>query len=200
MSTTVLGPDVYFKKRISYTFKEQNFDFDVANTLFSSFKIDQGTDLLLRTLDVASPRNILDLGCGYGVMGIVLARLFPEAQVIMSDNDLLAVRYARHNCALNNTPNTQVIGGVGLEQTPLGPYDLIVSNIPAKIGDDAIEQEFILGPLERLRPGEEFWFVVISGLNRLIPKIGARNRLKLKEVKKRSGHTVYRILKPKETT
>jgi 16S rRNA G1207 methylase RsmC len=196
MSTDVLGPDVYFKKRILYTWKDQNFEFDVANTLFSSFKIDQGTDLLLRTIDVAPPHQILDLGCGYGVMGIVLARCFPGAQVTMVDNDLLAVRYACHNCALNNTPNTQVIGSVGLEQAPAGPYDLIVSNIPAKIGDDAIEQEFILAPLERLRPGGEFWFVVISGLNRLIPKIGTRNNLKLKGVKKRSGHTVYRLLKP----
>jgi len=200
MSTAVLSPDVYFKKRIQYALKGQNFDFDVANTLFSSFKVDQGTDLLLRTIDVAIPRNILDLGCGYGVMGIVLARLFPSAQVTMSDNDLLAVRYARHNCALNNTHNTQIIGSVGLERVPSGPYDLIVSNIPAKIGDDAIEQEFILGPLERLCPGGEFWFVVISGLNRLIPKIGTRNRLKLKVVKKRSGHTVYRLRKPEETT
>jgi 16S rRNA G1207 methylase RsmC len=200
MSTNVLGPDVYFKKRILYTWKDQNFEFDVANTLFSSFKIDQGTDLLLRTIDVALPRHILDLGCGYGVMGIVLAHCFPDAQVTMVDNDLLAVRYARYNCALNNTPNTQVIGSVGLEQAPAGPYDLIVSNIPAKIGDDAIEQEFILAPLERLCPGGEFWFVVISGLNRLIPKIGTRNNLKLKEVKKRSGHTIYQLLQSEGTT
>lgn len=200
MSTIVFGPDVYFKKRINYTCKEQNFEFDVANTLFSSFKVDQGTDLLLRTIDVAPPRHILDLGCGYGVMGIVLGHHFPNAQVTMSDSDLLAVRYARHNCTLNDTTNTQVIGSVGLEQVPIGPYNLIVSNIPAKIGDDAIEQEFILAPLERLRTGGEFWFVVISGLNRLIPKIGTRNNLKLKAIKKRSGHTVYRLLKPNEMT
>lgn len=62
------------------------------------------------------------------------------------------------------------------------------------------EQEFILEPLERLRPGGEFWFVVISGLNRLIPKIGTRNHLYLKAIKKRSGHTVYRLRKPEEMT
>ena len=78
--------------------------------------------------------------------------------------------------------------------------DVIVSNIPAKIGDDAIEQKFILEPLERLRPGGEFWFVVVSGLNRLIPKIGTRNHLYLKAIKKRSGHTVYRLRKPEEMT
>ena len=73
--------------------------------------------------------------------------------------------------------------------------DLIVSNIPAKIGDEAIEREFILDPLEHLHPGGDYWFVVVSGLNRLIPALGRRHNLRLKEVKKRAGHTVYHIHK-----
>jgi 16S rRNA G1207 methylase RsmC len=89
-----------------------------------------------------------------------------------------------------------VIGSVGLESVPPGPYDLILSNIPAKIGDEAIEREFILGPCAQLRPGGEYWFVVISGLNHLIPRLGVRNQLRLKEIKKRSGYSVYRIHKP----
>jgi 16S rRNA G1207 methylase RsmC len=194
------GPDIYFKKRIPYICKGQHFNFDVGHTIFSSYQVDDGTDLLLRTLDAEAPRAILDLGCGCGVIGIVLAKRFPESQVILVDKDLLAVRYARHNCVLNNAPNTQAIGSVGLEQAPLGPYDLIVSNIPAKIGDAAIEQEFILAPLERLQPGGDYWFVVVSGLNHLIPRIGARNQLRLKAVKKRSGHTVYHVRNPETGT
>lgn len=200
MSLPEHGPDRYFKKRIAYRCRGQVFAFDVGHTLFSSFEVDDGTDLLLRTLETAAPpQTILDLGCGCGVIGIVLARLFPQAQVTMADKDLLAVRYARHNCALNQVPNTQVLGSVGLEAVPAGPYDLIVSNIPAKIGDDAIEHEFVLGPLAYLRPGGEYWFVVVSGLNRLIPRIGVRNNLKLKEVKKRSGHTVYHLQQPADS-
>ncbi|MFO7170768.1 MAG: methyltransferase, partial [Chloroflexota bacterium] len=59
----------------------------------------------------------------------------------------------------------------------------------------ANEQEFILGPLSVLRPGGEYWFVVVSGLNRLIPGIGVKHNLRMKQVKKRSGHTVYQIRK-----
>lgn len=192
------SPDVYFKKRIPYQVRSQEFAFDVGHTIFSSFQVDVGTDLLLRTLEATHPRRILDLGCGCGVIGIVLARCFPEAQVIMVDKDLLAVRYAQHNCTVNAVGNTQVLGSVALEQVPPGPFDLIVSNIPAKIGDEAIESDFVLAPFERLCPGGDFWFVVVSGLNRLIPSIGTRHQLKLKEVKKRSGHTVYRLHKPGE--
>jgi 16S rRNA (guanine1207-N2)-methyltransferase len=188
--------DWYYKKRIDYSFKSEDFTFDVAHTLFSSFEVDDGTDLLLRSMALKAPETILDLGCGYGVLGIVLGRLLPEAQILMADKDLLSVRYARHNIQENQTSNVKVIGSLGLENVPEGPYDLIVSNIPAKIGDDAIEHEFILAPLERIRPGGDYWFVVVSGLNRLIPTISKRNNLKIKEIRKRSGYTVYHIHKP----
>lgn len=160
--------------------------------------MDIGSDLLLRTLALPpsspSPRTILDLGCGCGVLGIVLARQFPEARVTLVDKDLLAVRYARHNSTLNNTPDTEVLGSVGLEALPPAErYDLIVSNIPAKIGDTAIEHEFILAPLRRLATEGEYWFVVVSGLNHLIPRLARHHNLNLKEQKKRAGHTVYRL-------
>lgn len=190
------GPDAYYKKRIPYTLRGQQFAFDVGYTLFSSFQVDEGTDLLLRTIEpFEPPTRILDLGCGIGVIGIALARRYPQATVVLADKDLLAVRYARHNLALNGVTNATVAGSVGMEAVPPGPYDLIVSNVPAKIGDLAIEQEFVLAPLEHLRPGGEYWFVVVSGLNHLIPRLGPRHHLKLREIKKRSGHTVYRLIK-----
>jgi 16S rRNA (guanine1207-N2)-methyltransferase len=201
MSSLLNSPhDVYFKKRIEYQNQGQTYAFDVAHTLFSTFQVDEGTDLFLRTLDVTAPQQILDMGCGCGVIGIVLARRFPTAQVVSIDRDLLAVRYARHNALLNETPNVTVLGSVGFEQVPATPFDLIVANIPAKIGDEAIEQEFILDPLAHLRPGGDYWFVVVSGLNRLIPHIGTRRNLKLKQIKKRAGHAVYHLRKPHETS
>src|SRR4029079_11525820 len=102
----------------------------VAHTLVSSHQIDEGTDLFLRTIDVPAPRSIIDMGCGCGVIGIVLARLFPAAQVTQVDRDLLAVRYTRHNAALNGVTNVTAIGSVGLESAPDQLVDLIVANIP----------------------------------------------------------------------
>ncbi|HJM75642.1 MAG TPA: methyltransferase [Dehalococcoidia bacterium] len=191
--------DAYYKKTIEFSLHGEDFAFDVAQTLFASFEVDVGTELLLRALDVPPPARMLDLGCGYGPLGIVLARRFPEARVTLTDVDLLAVRYARHNCELNGIEaRTEVVSGVGLESLPSatgaeGRFELIVSNVPAKIGDEAIEQDFILDPLDRLAPGGEFWFVIVSGLNRLIPKIGTRHDLNLKQIRKRAGHAVYRL-------
>lgn len=189
--------DVYYKKRIDYSCRGRPYAFDIAHTLFSSHHVDDGTDLFLRTAAPPSPpRAILDMGCGCGVIGIVLSQWYPESRVVMIDRDLLAVRYARHNALLNSAANCEVLGSVGLEQVPEAPYDLIVSNIPAKIGDEAIEREFLLDPYERLQPGGEYWFVVVSGLNRLIPALGRAHNLRLKEIKKRSGHAVYQLRKP----
>lgn len=192
--------DPYYKKRIEYSLKKQEFSFDTSQILFSTFEIDVGTQFLLRNLvDKAdNPRSILDLGCGYGPIGIVLARFFPEAQVTMSDKDLLAVRYARHNAELNQLNNISVVGGVGLESVSDHTYDLIVSNIPAKIGDEAIEQDFVLGPYRLLSPGGAYWSVVVSQLNRLLPGIGRRHELKMSEVARRVGHTIYKVVKPLE--
>lgn len=188
--------DIYFKKEIVYPFSGEKFRFDVGETLFSTFDIDHGTDALLRSIVINKPQTILDLGCGYGPIGIVLAKNNPQAKVIMTDKDLLAVRFASNNILKNNISNAQAFGSVGMEQIKDKAFDLIVSNIPAKIGDEAITQEFILIPYQHLNPGGEIWIVVVNALNRLIPKVGREYNLHLKEIRKRSGHTVYKIFKP----
>ena len=188
--------DVYFKKEISYLFGKEEFKFDVAETLFSTFAIDHGTDILIRAITPSKPKTILDLGCGYGPLGIILAKNNPQAEVVMVDKDLLAVCYTKYNIAKNNITNAVAIGSLGVEEVKDKTFDLIVSNIPAKIGDEAIAKEFILDPYKLLNPNGEYWVAVVSALNRLIPQICSINNIKVKEIRKRKGHTVYKIKKP----
>ncbi len=190
-----MSSDVYFKKTITYPFRGQKFEFDVAETLFSTFNIDHGTDVLIRAIVLNNPNTILDLGCGYGPLGIILAKTNPQAEVVMIDSNLLAVRYTKFNLEKNNITNATVLGSVGLEAVMDKTFDLIVSNIPAKIGDEAIEKDFILTSYEHLNSGGEMWVVVVSALNRLIPKVCAENKIKVYEIRKRHGHTVYQIKK-----
>lgn len=185
--------DVYFKKEITYPFDDQKFSFVIGNTLFSTFDIDHGTDILIRAITAHDPKSILDIGCGYGPLGIILAKKNPQAQVTMVDRDLLAVRYSQYNIDKNHVGNATAIGSLGIEAVKDQTFDLIVSNIPAKIGDEAIEQEFILDPYNHLNHGGEYWIVVVSALNRLVPKVAREHDLRLEEIRKRNGHTVYRI-------
>lgn len=188
--------DVYFKKEITYPFSGHKFKFDVANTLFSTFEMDHGTDVLIRAIESINPKTILDLGCGYGPLGIILATKYPQSEVTMVDVNLLAVRYTKLNIEKNNVNNAIVMGGVAMEQVMDKTFDLIVSNILAKIGDKAIAQDFIITPYTHLNPGGELWIVVVNALNHLIPRVGSKNNLNMREVKKRIGHTVYKIEKP----
>lgn len=185
--------DIYFKKEITYPFKGHTFIFDLAHNLFSTFDVDHGTDILLRAIDTKDPKTILDIGCGYGAIGIVLAHTYTNAEVTLVDRDLLAVRYATTNIQKNNLSNAQAVGSIGLENLSDQKFDLIVSNIPAKIGDDAITKEFILDPVHHLNPGGEYWIVVVNALNRLIPSVARKHNLNCKEIRKRNGHTVYKL-------
>lgn len=94
--------DHYFKKEILYKFVNHEFKFDIANTLFSTFDLDHGTDILIRAIVPSSPKSILDIGCGYGPLGIMLAKVNPQAKVVIVDRDLLAVRYTALNIKKND--------------------------------------------------------------------------------------------------
>ena len=187
-------PDPYLKKTVRLAIDGSQLEFEVAHTLFASHEVDAGTKLLLRSLQPPRPpRRLLDLGCGYGVLGIALARRYPEAQVVMADSNLLAVRYARRNATLNGAANAEAVGSVGLEDVPAGEYDLIVANVPAKIGDQAIEAEFVHGPRTRLSPGGAYWFVAVSGLNHLLKRVAGAGGVPLRQMRKRAGYSVYRL-------
>jgi 16S rRNA (guanine1207-N2)-methyltransferase len=192
--------DAYFKKEITYPFAGQKFDFDIANTLFSTFDLDHGTDILIRAITPNNPKSILDFGCGYGPLGIILAKNNPQAEVVMIDRDLLAIRYTKYNIVKNNITNAIALGSLGVETVKDRTFDLIVSNIPAKIGDETITQEFILNPYKHLNPNGEYWIVVVSTLNRLIPRVGQKYHLDMKYIRKRKSHTVYKIKKSASNT
>lgn len=185
--------DIYFKKEVVYTYTGEEYKFDIANSLFSTFDLDHGTDILIRAIKTNNPKSILDIGCGYGPLGIMLAKTNPQAEVVLVDRDLLAIRYTNYNIIKNNVTNASAIGSVGVESIKDMKFDLIVSNIPAKIGDEAISQEFIVNPCNLLTANGEYWVVVVSALNRLIPQVGEKYNLDVKVIRKRSGHTVYRI-------
>jgi 16S rRNA (guanine1207-N2)-methyltransferase len=73
--------------------------------VFSIGKIDKGTKLLIENCVAQPGWDILDLGCGYGSIGIALAKAFPQSKVLMTDINERAVKLARMNIKLNNLPN-----------------------------------------------------------------------------------------------
>ncbi len=79
----------------------KSFEFLTASSVFSKRKIDCGTRLLIESMILPTTGYILDLGCGYGAVGISVAKFNPKLNVIMTDVNARAVRLAKKNLTLN---------------------------------------------------------------------------------------------------
>lgn len=137
--------------------------------LFSPKAIDEGTRLLLDHLELRPDERALDLGCGYGPIGLAIARATPTGHCTLIDKDFVAVEYARANAERNAIKNVEVLLSNGLNQVPPQDFSLAVTNLPAKTGKEHYYL-FFNDIRERLVPGGRFYVVVISGLRQFIAR------------------------------
>ena len=137
--------------------------------LFSPKAIDEGTRLLLDHLEVRPDERAIDLGCGYGPLGLAIARAAPQGQCLMVDKDFVAVEYANANARLNHIDNAHAMLSDGLRHVPPQTFTLAVTNLPAKTGKEHYYL-FFHDIRERLEPGGRFYVVVISGLRQFIAR------------------------------
>ncbi len=124
----------------------KNFEFLTSSSVFSKRRIDLGTRLLIETMILPKTGCVLDVGCGYGAVGIVTAALNPKLRVIMTDVNVRAVRLARKNLPLNKINNAEVLYGHFYEPVEDLRFDCILSN--PKLPESTLT--LFLGPL--LRP------------------------------------------------
>jgi len=187
--------DPYYKQTVPIAFNRQDYRFNVSQELFSSHDVDIGTQRLLRSfLQVAefAPKKILDLGCGYGPIGIVLKKQNPNAEIHFVDRDALALRYARLNSEKNQTQkNSHFYASLGYDLVNGNDFDLIVSNIPAKVGDKVL-RHFLLDAQFHLTEKGVVAVVVVDAIADLVDEILTTNE-NVKIVLKKSwpGHRVY---------
>ena len=157
--------------------------------LFSPKAIDAGTQLLIEHLDIQENDTCLDLGCGYGAIGITLAKCVQTATVYMADKDFVAVDYARKNVQRNRLQNCHVLLSNGFSHLPDIQFDLIASNLPANVGKELL-QIFLTDAKQHLKPDGRLYVVTISGLRAFIK----RNFLSIfgnyRKIKQRHTHTV----------
>lgn len=113
--------------------------FNTDHGVFSRNEFDEGTKVLLKYMKVNNVSNALDLGCGYGVIGIYLAKQY-NINIDMVDINDRAVMLSTENSLLNNV-ETNVFYSDGFE-TIKSKYDLIVLNPPIRAGKIVIYKLF----------------------------------------------------------
>lgn len=157
--------------------------------LFSPKGIDAGTHLLIEHIDIREGDICLDLGCGYGAIGITLAKCVQTSTVYMVDKDFVAVDYARKNVEQNRLQNCHVLLSNGFSHLPNIQFDLIVSNLPANVGKELL-QIFLLDVKHYLKPNGRLYVVTISGLREFIKRNFKAVFGNYRKVKQRNTHTV----------
>jgi 16S rRNA G1207 methylase RsmC len=156
--------------RFSETLRGRSFAFRSTWGLFSPRAIDEGTRLLVEHLDIRETDDCLDLGCGYGPIGLVMASLSPKGQTLMVDKDFVAVDLSNRNAQLNGLANAQAILSNGFDQIPPKQrFNVIASNIPAKAGKELLSL-YLYDARARLRPGGRLYVVNITGLRQFMQR------------------------------
>lgn len=139
-------------RNIQVSIDGQTLEFMTTEGLFSPKSADMGTLAMLSLVSFDSADRVLDLGCGYGIVGIYAACLIGADRVVMSDVSDIAVEAARHNAELNGVPEVRVIQSDGCENIPEQDFTCILSNPPYHT-DFSVAKKFIEGGYARLVQG-----------------------------------------------
>lgn len=131
------------KKTIKYIIQNKKFEFITDNGVFSKSKVDFGTDLMLneflkknRGLEVEKIK-ILDIGCGYGVVSVVLKSFYPEISITLSDVNERALELSEENLKKYGINDYHIIKSDAFEKIT-ERFDVILSNPPIRAGKDII--------------------------------------------------------------
>lgn len=173
------------------TLCNQPLHFHTTWGLFSPREIDEGTFLLLKHIEIADDADCFDLGCGYGPLGITLAKLAPNGRTLMADKDFIAVEYANKNIQANHLGNAEAILSNAFNHVGDRQFDCIVSNIPAKVGKELL-QLILHDAKAHLKPGGQLYVVTITGLRQFMKRHMEEIFGNYKKLKQGKNYTVAR--------
>jgi|LSQX01.2.fsa_nt_gb 16S rRNA (guanine1207-N2)-methyltransferase len=149
------------EKMIKVELAGQKFAFFTDRAVFARDRLDYGTRLLLESClrecgDWTG--RVLDLGCGYGAIGIIIKKMCSRLQVTLLDINKRALGLARRNLALNQVGSLELIHADGLTGQA-GHYDVIVTNPPVRTGKKTVYRLFRQAEAG-LAPGGRLYLVI----------------------------------------
>lgn len=132
------------KKVINYKIKDEKFEFLTDNGVFSKTKVDFGTDAMLRAFLDENKKleniRILDIGCGYGVVSVVLKRFFEKVKILSTDVNERALELTKENIKKNNGKDDFEVRKSFVFENISENFDIILSNPPIRAGKQVIFQ------------------------------------------------------------
>lgn len=173
------------KRLIKFNYDNREFSMYSDNGVFSKDKFDFGTRILLENIDIHSIcGKVLDLGCGTGVVGLILGSLNKNISIDMVDVNERAIELARENIKLNNLNNNIFISNVYSNVND--KYDYIITNPPIRAGKEVIRR-FLLGAKDYLNNNGTLYFVMRKdhGVKSMIKEL--EEKYKVEVINKEKG-------------
>lgn len=165
MDVEKLREDLVFRT----TLRDHELELRSTWGLFSPREVDEGSRLLLDHVELEADESTLDIGCGYGAIGLALAASAPRGRHVLVDKDFVAVEYARKNARANRLANVDVRLSNGLAGVERNDFDVIAANLPAKTGKELLYL-LLYDAHAHLAPGGRLYVVTISGLRKFIAR------------------------------
>lgn len=181
-----LMEDIVFRQRI------RDFEITFHSTwgLFSAREVDDGSRLLAECFDASAEDVSVDLGCGYGPIGLAIAKQSPDGQVHLVDKDFIAVEYAKKNAQVNGLANCAAYLSNAFSHVPRDiRLDNVVANLPAKTGKEMLAI-ILQDAYDRLVPGGRIAVVTVNGLRKWIKRNFEEVFGNYDKVKQGKTHTV----------
>ena len=138
-------------RTINFDFRGNQISFKSDIGVFSKDSVDYGTRVLLDTIEGIDGMKILDVGCGYGIIGISLKTVFKHISVDMVDVNTRAVHLANENIKFHHLDNLVAFKSNAYEQVT-DMYDMILSNPPVRAGKQVVF-DILEGAYEHLKVG-----------------------------------------------
>lgn len=158
------NPEVESEESL-FTYSYDNHDLELVTDagVFSKGKIDFGSDLLVKTFLKTYPpgptKNIIDVGCGYGPIGLMIAKVSPHHEVTMVDVNQRALNLSRKNKKRNRIDNVEVKESDGLSQVEDNTYDFVLTNPPIRAGKEVVHR-ILEDAYVKLKLDGEFFVVI----------------------------------------
>jgi len=162
--------------------------------VFSKSGLDYGSRVLIDALEIPEKASVLDVGCGYGPIGIA-AGILGATSIMMLDVNERAIELARENAAANGVPQAKAMQSDLLEAVSQERFDVIISNPPIRAGKETVHRLFEQAS-ECLKPGGSLWIVIQKKQGAPSAKAKLEELFEqVDEVTKDKGYRIYKAVK-----
>jgi len=147
------------RRRFETVLRGRRLTFETDAGVFSKTGVDFGSRLLIETADIPDGARVLDVGCGYGPIGLAIAAALPRAHVTLVDINERAVGLARENAERNGIRNVSVLESDLLAAVRGQTFDAVLTNPPIRAGKAVVHRIFEEAH-GALAPGGVLWVVI----------------------------------------